>query len=232
MLPTGVPEYRVQTKPSLVEHWRHLAEIVALVTAAIWAFYVFVYQERIKPAGEPPRLQASANVTHEPLQGSRELVTINITLKNTGSNDIEVGALLVNAYGLRYRSGSAGVAQEAHPGDGIFIVNRGLERNKSELLYSHIVLRRPLGATAHAYIPQGEQVTFSMPFVVERGAYDTLRVNFIRCDQRADNPRVTSYAPKRTADGAFDVEDLVRQNDAHPGLQCGGYIASGEEFAL
>ena len=115
MLPAGVPEYRVQTKPSLVEHWRHLVEIVALLTAAVWAFYVFVYQERIKPAAEPPRLQMSTNVSREALHGGKELVTINVTLKNTGSNDVAIGAVLVNAYGLRYRSGGPAAPRETNP---------------------------------------------------------------------------------------------------------------------
>jgi hypothetical protein len=45
--------------------------------------YVFVYPERIKPGGELPRLQFSASAAHEPIRRGEELVTINITLKNT-----------------------------------------------------------------------------------------------------------------------------------------------------
>jgi len=82
--PNSVPEYRVYSEPSPVEHWRHLVEIVALVTAAVWVFYVFVYRERIKPSGEPPRLEPVVSIVHEPLQGGKELVTIAATLKNSG----------------------------------------------------------------------------------------------------------------------------------------------------
>ncbi len=34
--------------------FRHVIEAVAIVAAGLWAFYIFVYQEKIKPSGEPP----------------------------------------------------------------------------------------------------------------------------------------------------------------------------------
>jgi len=57
-------ELHVHSHPSRVEHWRHLVEIAALTVAAIWGFYVFVYQERIKPASEPAELQALVSLDH------------------------------------------------------------------------------------------------------------------------------------------------------------------------
>lgn len=35
--------HHVYTHPGPVEHWRHLVEIIALIIAAAWGFYVFVY---------------------------------------------------------------------------------------------------------------------------------------------------------------------------------------------
>jgi hypothetical protein len=32
---------------------RHVVEVLALVAAGAWAFYTFIYQEKIKPANEP-----------------------------------------------------------------------------------------------------------------------------------------------------------------------------------
>jgi len=232
MLPTDVPEYRVHTKPSPVEHWRHLVEIIALVTAAVWGFYVFVYQERIKPAGEPPRLQVSANVTHETLQGGKELVTISVTLKNTGSTDISVGTLLVDAYGTHYNAEAAHESREIRPASGIRIVNRGLMSVAPVLLYSHLSQWEPLGARQSLRLPTGEELTFAEPFVIRRHAYDTLRVTYAYCYQRSDNPAVTAYDPKRIPDGAFDIRDMLRANGLHEGLRCGGTLSYNGEYAL
>lgn len=233
MLPTDVPEYRVQTKPSLVEHWRHLVEIAALVTAAIWAFYVFVYQERIKPASEPPRLQLGTNVVHEPLQGGKELVTINVTFKSVGSTDISMGVLLVNAYGVNYKNGSTGGSQAIQPTTGVAIVNQGLSSSNPTLLYSHIALWPPLGALrTPLWVLQGEQFTIAEPFVIERGKYDTLRLSYAFCYQRTDDVAASTYRPKRAPDGGFDVHDVIAQAGAHAGLHCGGTPIYNGEYAL
>jgi hypothetical protein len=232
MLPTDVPEYRVHTQPSRVEHWRHLVEIVTLVTAAVWAFYVFVYQERIKPASELPSLQVSASVAHEPLHGGKELVTINVTLNDTGSNDVSMASLLVNAHGVLYK-GSASEAQEIRPANGITIVSHTLRGSDPELLYSHFSLWEPLGATRRTLrLPKGEQLSFAEPFVIERGRYDTLRVTYAYCYQRYDDETVSVYKPKRTPDGAFEIRDVVAANATHAGLRCGGTNSYAGEYAL
>lgn len=232
MTPNDVPEYRVHTKPSPVEHWRHLVEIVALVTAAVWAFYVFVYQERIKPAGELPRFLVSATATHEPLQGGKELVTVNVSLKNVGTNDVAMAALIVNAYGVNYKSNATGAAQEIRAASGVTIVNRGVRGSDPALLYSRLSLWQPLGSTRTLRVPQGEDLPFSEPFVIPRGTYDTLRILYAYCSQRNDDTSASIYQPKRTPDGGFDVQDLMAASGAHAGLRCGGTSYYIGEYAL
>ena len=231
MLPSEVPEYRVHTKLSRVEHWRHLVEIVALVSAAIWAFYVFVYQERIKPASEAPRMEVAARLTHEPLQGDKELVTINVTMKNTSSAEIAVGALLVNAYGVLYKGGRADKA-DLHPTPGIIIVNRGLASARPVLLYGHLVLWQPLATHRPLTLPIGEELTLAEPFVIKRHQYDTVRLTYAYCYQRSDDSAVSAYVPKRMPDGAFDVSALLKMTNAHAGLRCGGTLNFNGEYAL
>ena len=231
MLPSDVPEYSVHTKPSPVEHWRHVVEIVALITAAVWAFYVFVYQERIKPAGEPPRLQFSTSVTRQALQGGKELVTIGVTLKNTGATDISMGAMLVNAYGVRYKRAGAAEMQQIQPTSGIMIVNGGLSNDSPTLLYSHLSLWQAFGAHRQFKLNVGEEVRIDEPFVIKRGVYDTLRTTDAHCYGRSDDPAVSVYDPKRAPDHSFDVPDLVA-NGRHAGLTCGGSSYYTGEYAL
>lgn len=231
MLPSEVPEYRVHTKLSRVEHWRHLVEIVALVTAAVWGFYVFVYQERIKPAGEPPRMEFSTNVTHEALQGDKELVTINVTMKNTSAAEIAIGGLLLNAYGVFYKSGSAG-EEDLHPMPGISVVNRGLPSVPPALLYAHLAMWQPLGTSRPLTLPIGEQLNVAESFAVKRHLYDTVRLQFAYCYQRSDDRAVTAYVPKRTPGGGFDVKSMLKLRDLHAGLRCGGTLTYSGEYAL
>jgi hypothetical protein len=231
MLPSDVPEYSVRTKLSPVEHWRHVAEIVALITAAVWAFYVFVYQERIKPAGEPPRLQFSTSVTHQALQDGKELVTVGVTMKNTGATDISMGAVLVNAYGVRYKRDVAGITQQIQPASGITIVNRGLSNDTPALLYSHLSLWKAFGANRQFKLNVGEEVRLDEPFVIKRGAYDTLRTTDAHCYQRSDDAAVVAYSPKRAPDQSFNVVDIVA-NGRHAGMTCAGSSYYTGEYAL
>jgi hypothetical protein len=232
MPPNEITEYRIHTKPSLVEHWRHLVEIVALITAAIWGFYVFVYQERIKPAGEPPRLQVSTSVTHEALQSGKELITIDVTLKNTGSTDISMGVLLVNAYGIRYEREDTRELYEIRPATGVTIENRGLRNAAPTLLYSHLSRWTPFGVAHDLRLPIGEDLTFSQPFVIERQAYETLRLSYAYCYQRSDDRAATTSIPRRDQDGAFDIRNVLAANEVHAGLHCGGTLSYLGEYAL
>ncbi len=224
-------DYHVYSHPSTLAKWRQIIEIAALVIAAIWAFYVFVYKERIKPASEAPNLQILRSATHEALPGSKELVTVIITLKNLGAAPIEMGGLIVNAYGIRYsdRTGSAPPVKRT---TGLMTGNYGLVDSKPVLLYTYSALWIPLGSQRQFPILPLDTFTIPMSFVIHRGSYDTLRLDYARCDQRADNTLVTHYVPRLLKDGSFDVSAMIAEDGAHAGLQCGGTLVTGGEFAL
>ncbi len=84
-------ELHVHSHPSRVEHWRHLIEIAALCIAAIWGFYVFVYQERIKPAGAPVELQTMVTLEHTTLRSNKEFIKVGVRMRNIGSTPLELG---------------------------------------------------------------------------------------------------------------------------------------------
>ncbi|MGC2131118.1 MAG: hypothetical protein WA629_13615 [Candidatus Aquilonibacter sp.] len=224
-------EVHVYSHGSTLAKWRQIIEIAALVAAGVWAFYVFVYKERIKPAGEAPNIQILRSATHEALPRGKELVTVIITLKNIGTANVEMGGLIVNAYGIRYgdRIDSAAPATRT---TGLMTANHGLVDSKPVLLYTYSAIWIPLGSARPFKILSGDTFTIPMSFVIQSGSYDTLRLNFARCDQRADNLLVTRYLPRILKDGSFDVSSMIAQDGAHSGLECGGTLYTGGEFAL
>jgi hypothetical protein len=224
-------EVHVCSHTSSLAKWRQIVEIAALVIAAIWAFYQFVYKERIKPASEAPNLQILRSVTHESLPRGKELVTVSMTLKNVGVAPIAMGGLIVNAYGIRYgdRTNDAAPAERT---TGLRTGDYGLVDSKPVLLYTYSAIWVPLGSQrAFVVLPQ-DAYTIPMSFVIHRGTYDTLRLDFARCDQRADNTLVTNFSPQLLKDGSFDVASMIAQTGAHSGLECGGTLYTGGEFAL
>jgi hypothetical protein len=224
-------EVHVYSHGSALSKWRQIVEIAALIVAAIWAFYQFVYKERIKPASEAPNLQILRAATHETLPGHKELVTVIVTLKNLGSSPVAMGGLIVNAYGIRYsdRTGNAAPAERT---TGLRTGNYGLVDSKPVLLYTYSAVWIPMGAQREFTILPLDTFTIPMSFVIHSGSYDTLRLDFARCDQRADSTAVTHYVPRLLKDGGFDVASMIAQTNTHTGLQCGGTLYTGGEFAL
>lgn len=224
-------DYHVYSHPSSLAKWRQIVEIAALVVAAIWAFYQFVYKERIKPASEAPNLQIVRSATHETLPGRKELVTVTMTLKNLGSSPIAMGGLIVNAYGIRY-SDRTGTAAPTERTTGLRTGNYGLVDGKPVLLYTYSAVWIPMGSAREFTILPQDAFTIPMSFVIHSDSYDTLRLDFARCDQRADSSAVTHYEPRLLKDGSFDVASMIAQTNKHSGLECGGTLYTGGEFAL
>ena len=101
-----------------------------------------------------------------------------------------MGALLVNAYGMRYANDGTRESREFHPSRGITIINRGLRSAAPVLLYSHLSEWQPLGVAGQILrLPIAQELTFERPFVIERRTYETLRITYGYCYQRQDNQR-------------------------------------------
>lgn len=80
---------------------RDVVEVVAIVAAGIWAFYVFAYENRIKPSLLPPELNVSASMTklgeHDGLIG----IGLHLELHNIGTVKVHFLGVAVNVYGQR-----------------------------------------------------------------------------------------------------------------------------------
>lgn len=82
-----------------IKHVRHAAEVVAIIAAGVWAAYVFVYEERLKPLAEPPRLTITPSWTVKN-EGAYDLVSFSMQFRNQGARVIDVAAEEVSAYGM------------------------------------------------------------------------------------------------------------------------------------
>lgn len=81
--------------------FKNVVEALAIVAAGCWAFYVFIYTDRIKPLAEPP----TVNITHETRVGHRLpnglLPMIDrVTLQNVGKIRVSILGETYATYGL------------------------------------------------------------------------------------------------------------------------------------
>lgn len=227
MVPRDIPEYRVHSTPSRVEHWRHLVEIIALVIAAIWAAYVFVYQERIKPAAAPVDVQFTVPLTHELLPNGSELIAIAPTWKNIGATDAQVIGMVINGYGARYAAAGS-VRHEYGGGFEIALWDRARARRALVLRLKDFFA--PAGTTRRAVIRPGETLTFSYTAVVGRAEYDTFTVQFAQCVQRADDLTRVPYEPLLERDGSYRIAKFYQRMN-RPGVRC-TVTTRGREYGL
>jgi len=64
-----------------VETVNGVVQMIAIAAAGVWAFYTFIYEDRIKPAEETPVLVAEARLT--PVGRRNEIVAVQARAINT-----------------------------------------------------------------------------------------------------------------------------------------------------
>lgn len=202
---SGATKQHVFTHPSPVEHWRHFVEIVALVIAAAWGFYVFVYQERIKPAGEPPILDVQPIVMHELMRGGKEVISAGLVMKNIGPTDLKFAGLVINLYGLRF---SPTPSRFARMEGRISLSYNGLVPLSRTLILSAAERDQPFGGSSGAnnYFAPGRQKRTTYAVVVRSSDYDALQMTFAMCYLRTSDPTTFQYRPHRMNDGSWSLD--------------------------
>lgn len=63
---------------------RDIVEIVAIVAAGVWALYVFVYEQRIKPASEPPAILLTGSMQKVGQHNGLVQISYSATVRNIG----------------------------------------------------------------------------------------------------------------------------------------------------
>lgn len=233
------PEYHVRSHPSAVEHWRHIVEIVAFVVAAAWGFYIFIYQEQIKPSSELPNFDVTLNVEHTALANGEELIAITPSWKNRGSAIAQVDGFLLNVSGVTYtardiapwHSEVSKALSKANPGLNTY--SRGVA-GRTTPLYAMSQTYQPLGAgTYKAVVDPGDSFSWTRSFVIPQGRFNAVRASYSWCARRADDHRTIVFHPVRLADGMYDVHSLLNAEKGGRGFGvfCGQF-ASGIEHAI
>lgn len=87
---------------------RDIVEIVAIIAAGVWAFYVFVYENGIKPSFAAPDVNVTATMQRLSTRNGLIAVKLSVQLHNVGTVKAHLLALVVNVEGQR-------VISEAQP---------------------------------------------------------------------------------------------------------------------
>lgn len=227
--------HHVYTHPSTVEHWRHLIEILALIVAAVWGFYIFVYQERIKPANEAPNVDFHVDVHREYLISNRELVKITLVWRNVGSTEAQLDGFAENIFGATYGEFGTRLHAVPLPVVGQPAVKPALESRAMPAHYTLIETWykpwNPMGGPLHGRILPGEHLSMPTEVVLPRNRFAGIVSVAAFCFRRGDDERAGIVRLARSRDGAFDTTALGKAElAAHLDGHC-TYFTSGD-YAL
>ena len=88
---------------------RDVVEVIAIVAAGIWAFYVFAYENRIKPSMASPDVNVTSTIRRLSERNGLIAVDVRLQLENIGSVSATFLGVALNVYGQRI------VATQPHP---------------------------------------------------------------------------------------------------------------------
>jgi hypothetical protein len=80
---------------------RDIVEITAIVVAGIWAFYIFAYENRIKPSFADPDVNVTASMQRLSERDGFIAVALHLQLRNVGTVRAHFLGMAVNVYGQR-----------------------------------------------------------------------------------------------------------------------------------
>lgn len=209
-------DVHLHSHPSRVEHWRHIVEIIAFVGAAIWAIYVFVYQERIKPETSPTRIAPTFTVDNRPLRNGRTFVRVRLDLKNIGESTAALAGIIVNVYGVRYGSNTETTLEK--PADGIAIAANSITKEPERFIESFTNRWHGFGIDKYARIAPGLSIDQTLSFAVPSKAFDVVLLRWRLCWTH-DAEKIYPIKLIRTSDGSFDF-DATPQEIRRTSLHC------------
>jgi hypothetical protein len=154
---------------------RHVVEAVAILAAGVWAFYTFIYQEKIKPANEPAAVNLTVTVSSLGHDSDRDYIRLAYVIRNTGKTEIDIAADAYNVWGERYGPQSV-VRRRAQPA--LLSYDSNMPIVSGRLIASRVELRAlAVGGNSdmHIIIEPDASETVSKVFAIPRRAYDLIR---------------------------------------------------------
>jgi hypothetical protein len=205
-----VPEPNAPLKPYDVriieDRWatfRHIVEAVAIVAAGGWAFYTFVYQEKIKPAGMPAALTLGIAMSELGHTAQRDIVDLKLTFHNSGQTEIDVAADGYSIWGIRYKKDVVPRRREEKFGS---MTERDLGIASKTIIKSSMELR-DMAVNGypgnHIILEPADTLPIEATVVIPHDAYDLLYARVIAVPLKTSQTAKIPVTVKHESDGSY-----------------------------
>jgi hypothetical protein len=196
---------------------RHGAEIVAILGAGIWAFYTFIYVERIKPLGQEPILDVSVAADTTRTSSGFDFVTIHLKYKDSGTWNMAVVAEGIDVYGESVQRDRRGAQSSTPTG---YLYEPGLRLRDASLIQAWVSRFRGAALASQAsqfLMLPGQEFDEERTVVVRHQEFPALRIQYyayfskspVTTPIRIDMTRGPDGSVSLTAKTSSDTGELV-----------------------
>ncbi len=183
---------------------RDLVEIVAILAAGAWAFYVFAYENRIKPSWASPQVNFSASLQRLGERDGLVALRLHQRLHNFGTVPAHFLGVAINVYGERVSSASARRAPPAPTTT--YTYKAFFQATREDPIYS-LAYVTSLGdpqSTQVTNLDPGDTLENDYALYVPRGRYDLLTVEVSGAFTKSEGTVIPTHI-ERSPQGAAKI---------------------------
>ncbi len=194
---------------------RHIIEMIAIIAAGTWAFYTFIYEERIKPAHEPVSAVETVTVTREGRIRNLDVIRLSLGIRNAGKTELDSVGLEYAIFGYRYDARAKPMTSAA----GSYNTENDIHLGPPHLILSHVLLYdSAVGGERdlHNIFEPGSAFSATYYVAIPKGRYDLVRAHFRYLPVRTPVRKRFAVDVHRLTDGSFDLhspaENVMEDN--------------------
>jgi len=167
---------------------RDVVEVVAICLAGLWAFYVFIYEERIKPASETPQIVLTGDLVRAGERHGLLAFRYRVTVHNSGHARVNIIGTGFAANGVRFTTSGTPFSRMTTSGGAHSYARDARVASRTLIYYTFGLTRFAKPEYGGGYsIEPGQEVPYSGIVLVRRKDFDAVyldaSVAFARYDR-------------------------------------------------
>jgi hypothetical protein len=153
---------------------REIVEVIAILLAGMWALYVFVFENEIRPAFAPPTPSFTVEMRHVGDDRNLAVVRVEVTLRNPGSADVKFLGYSLTALGSKVDGVASPRPAASDPFDNKLEAYNTYSKAEPVFRDAFVTSQGNPKASRGLFLNAGQTTTLFDEFYVPKGRFDRL----------------------------------------------------------
>lgn len=172
---------------------RDVVEVIAILAAGIWAFYVFAYENRIKPSMASPDLDVTASMQKISERNGLIAVGLHVQFHNIGTVKADLLAVALNVYGQRVLESQPRPGRNGHPLQYVFGPYYQTGRMVPVYSNAYVTAHGDPATGEYTDLDPGTTINNYYTFYVPRGRFDLLTLGINAPYTKYENVKLPTH---------------------------------------